>query len=382
MFFCTFAQAVSKDAGRPGLSVVDGQFMKDGKPYRAIGANYFTCFLRTILDANDTSYRENFKRLAQARVPFVRFLCSGFWPTQFKLYLENKEEYFSRLDRLVRSAEEHNLGLIVSLFWWRTAVPDVVGEPVSAWGNKDSKTIAFMRRYTEEVVQRYKNSPAIWGWEFGNEYVLGADLPEPHRWRQEDLWPELGTPARRTEADDVTFAHLRLAFVEFAETVRKFDTGRFITTGNAVPRPSAFHNITEHSWTTDTCEQFGEILLRDNPDPFDSICVHIYHEPKSGYGGGATTVDQLIGLSKTFADQARKPLFLGEFGADKQLGPIKERECFEEFLAAIEKHRVPLSAFWVFDNPNMEKDWNVRFDNDRSYMLDLISAANARIQND
>ena len=34
-----------------------------------------------------------------------------------------------------------------------------------------------MRTYIREVVSRYVNSPAIWGWEFGNEYNLPADLP-------------------------------------------------------------------------------------------------------------------------------------------------------------------------------------------------------------
>jgi hypothetical protein len=380
LFFCGYGQAADHGAGELGLTVVDGRLMKAGKAYRGIGANYFTCFSRSILDGNDKSCRENFKLLAQSGIPFVRFMCCGFWPKQQKLYLENKEEYFSRLDQLVRCAEENDLGLIPSLFWFYPTVPDLVGEHLGELGNKDSKSIAFIRRYTEEVVQRYAKSPAIWGWEFGNEHVLAADLPEAHRWRQDNLYPHLGTPAQRTELDDLTFPHLQVAFAAFAETVRTFDAGRFISTGNAVPRPSAYHNVSEHTWTPDTREQYAQMLLRDNPDPFDTISVHIYHEPKAGYGGGAATVGQLIGITKGFADHAHKPLFLGEFGADKQLGPEKERECFEEFIAAIEKYDVPLSAFWVYDNPNMEADWNVRFDNERSYMIALISAANARLQ--
>lgn len=371
---------VAQGAERLGLSVVNGQLVKDDKPYRGIGANYFTCFSRSILDANDTSCEGNFKRLSQAGIPFVRFMCCGFWPKWQKLYLENPEEYFARLDRLVRCAEENHLGLIPDLFWWRPTVSDVVGENVSALGDADSKTIAFIRRYTAEVVQRYMHSPAIWGWEFGNEYMLAADLPEMEKWRQADLYPELGTPARRVEADDLTYPLINRALIEFAKTVRKYDKHRLITTGNAVPRPSAWHNVNEQTWEPDSRDQFREILLRDNPDPYDTISIHVYHEPKHGYAGRAASVGELIGWSKQFADEAHKTLFLGEFGADKQLGPQQERACFEEFIAAIEQHKVPLAAFWVFDNPNMENDWNVRFDNDRSYMLDLVSAANARIQ--
>jgi hypothetical protein len=296
--------------------------------------------------------------------------------------MENKSEYFSRLDQVVRSAEENNLGLIPSLFWFRPTIPDVLGEPVGQLGNKDSKSIAFIRQYTEEVVQRYVKSPAIWGWEIGNEYALGADLPTPHLWRKDNLYPELGTPAQRTELDDLTFPQIRVAFMVFAETVRKYDSHRFISTGNAAPRRSAHHNLTEKTWTVDTREQYGEMLLRDNPDPYDSISIHIYHDPKAIYAGGAATVGQLIDFSKVFADQGRKPLFLAEFGVDQKLGPKKEREFFEEFITAIETSRVPLSAFWVFDNPKMDGYMNVRFDNDRAYMLHLISAANTRIQKD
>ena len=51
-----------------------------------------------------------------------------------------------------------------------------------------------MRRYTEEVVRRYKDSPAIWGWEFGNEYNLAADLPADSRDRRPPLAPNWARP--------------------------------------------------------------------------------------------------------------------------------------------------------------------------------------------
>ena len=34
--------------------------LKDGKPYRSIGINYFDCFLRTLNKADDTSYDAGF----------------------------------------------------------------------------------------------------------------------------------------------------------------------------------------------------------------------------------------------------------------------------------------------------------------------------------
>jgi hypothetical protein len=81
----------------------------------------------------------------------------------------------------VHAAEESNVGLIADLFWKSYAVPDLVGEPRGQWGNAQSKTRQFMRTYIREVVSRYVNSPAIWGWEFGNEYNLSLDSPDAWR---------------------------------------------------------------------------------------------------------------------------------------------------------------------------------------------------------
>ena len=363
----------------PGLSVRNGTLMKGGKPFRAIGADYFSLFYRTLKDPNDTSYKSGLRTLSQAHIPFVRFMCGGFWPTDQKLYLSDKAEYFRRLDRVVRAAEEAHVGLVPSLFWNVATVADLAGEPMDQLGNPRSRSIALIRRYTGDVVRRYKDSPALWGWEFGNECNLAVDLPNASEHRP-SVEPQLGTPKERTARDELTSRELTVAFVAFAETVRRFDRTRFITTGDAVPRVSAFHNSNGGTWDPDTEAQFAAILRRDNPDPFDTVCVHIYPDDKNVYAGGAASLDASVGLASEYAARMHKPLFLGEFGAAKSLGPAQERARFTELLAAIVKHRVPLSAFWVFDLAQQDADWNVTGANDRRYMLALVAQANAKLQ--
>ena len=102
-----------------------------------------------------------------------------------------------------------------SLFWFSATVLDIVGEPLDRWANPQSKTQAFMREYVREVVTRYRDNPAIWVWEFGNEYSLEASLPNAKDHRP-PVWPDLGTPGGRTERDDLTFAMVHLAFAAFA----------------------------------------------------------------------------------------------------------------------------------------------------------------------
>jgi len=367
-------------ASRPGLSVQGGVLMKDGRPYRGIGANYFSLFARLLKDPADASSLENLKALSRAGVPFVRFMCGGFWPADHKLYLEDREAYFKRLDLVVRCAEENKIGLIPSLFWHTSTVPDLVGEPLDQLGNPESKSIALIRRYTAEVVERYKNSPAVWGWEFGNEYNLGADLPNAATHRPQ-VAPNLGTPKERSERDELKFAQVRTAFAAFAETIRRIDPSRVIFSGNSIPRASAWHNLHEKSWTADTEAQFGEILLRDNPDPMNSVTIHLYRKDADKYPGGAASLDEAVALAARYAAKAGKPLFIGEFGAARAAGSREAQQAlFEEFLRAIEKHRVPLAAFWVFDLAGQDKDWNVTFGNDRAFMIELAAKANARLR--
>lgn len=374
-----FARGESPPIKRLGLTAVDGVLLRHGQPYRGIGGNYFDLFARVLRNPQDTSHRQGLARLARAGIPFVRFMACGFWPVDNDLYLKDKEAYFRRMNIVVRAAEEEDIGLIPSLFWNLATVSDIVGEPLDQLGNPRSRTIAVMRRYAREVVSRYKSSRAIWGWEVGNEYNLAADLPNAAAHRP-PVWPALKTALRRSARDEAKFADLQVALRLSAETVRQLDPDRIIVSGNAVPRNCAYHNLHDHTWTEDTPEQFREILLRDNPSPIDTICVHVYPAADNRYAAGSRTLDELVGRIQEEARRARKPLFIGEFGVESRGNEAREEAIFKELLAAIEKHRVPLSAFWVYDYSGQDNQWNTTFDNGRSNLLRLVAQANLRIR--
>ncbi len=364
---------------RYGLTVRDGVLMKEGRPYYGIGANYFDLFYRILLHPDDESSLEGLRRLSEAGVPFVRFAACGYWPADFDLYRRDPEAWFQRMDRVVKEAEATGIGLIPSLFWYYGAVPDLVGEPMDQWGNPRSGTIAFMRRYTREVVTRYRGSPAIWGWEMGNEYALAADLPNAAEHRPH-VDPKLGTPDRRTERDDLSAADVAVAMREFAREVRRHDPYRMITSGQAIPRPSAWHNTREKSWTQDSRGEFAEVIARDNPDPVNVISVHLYPQAKETYFGDGTDVAGVIPELMSISARLRKPLFIGEFGAPESMGREEARRAYRAILEAIERRRVPLSAFWVFDLAQQDGEWNATFDNDRAWVIREATAAHRRLQ--
>ncbi len=351
---------------QPGLTVENGVLLRGGKPYRGIGVNFFDAFYRTLKDASQTNYDEGFRTLAQNGIPFARINGGSFWPAEMKLYVTNRAEYFRRFDGVVRSAEKHGIGLIPSFFWWYACVPDLVGEPCDQWGNPKSRTHAFMRDYVRDVVTRYKDSPALWGWEFGNEFNLIANLPNAREHRP-SVVPTLGTPAQRTERDELTYEMVRTAYAAFAREVRRYDPHRVVLTGDAILRDSAWHNWKENNWKKDSPEQFGEMLAASNPDPINLVSVHIYGE----------AVAQLTNALAA-ARGLNKPVFVGEFGANGSRAASETK--FRELLASIETNSVPLAAVWVFDYGPQDKEWNITTSNERAFQLTAVAEANRRLQ--
>lgn len=374
-----------KCAGVIGLCVDEsGQLVKDGQPYRGIGVNYFNGFSRALLDPGDKSYNYGFEVLAKYDIPFARFMAGGYWPSDNRLYMQDKDAYFELFDAFVASAEAHGIGLIPSLFWYHSNVPDLVGEPRSGWGDPDSKTIGFMREYVREVVTRYKDSPAIWAWEFGNEYNLEKDLPNAADHRPA-VHPNLGTQQSRSELDDLTHEHVAAALEEFAKEVRKYDPGRLIVSGNSIPRPGAWNQREHLKFGQDTVEQFKIMLLAENPDPLDGISVH-YYLTKSDRFGKPEDVDEVLEIMAGTAREAGKPLFIGEFGvgeAEEEGGLIDHelaRERFADLASSIDRAGVPLAALWVYDFWG-QPDWSVTGDNRRAYQLEAIRELNDKYEN-
>ncbi len=368
---------VGETSSLPGLAVNSaGLLMRDDKPYRGIGVNYYDAFLRVLRNPKDTSYSEGFSKLGENGIPFARVAFCGYWAVDYQLYLQDKEAYFNRMDGVVRAAERSHVGLIPSLFWSITAISDVVGEPRDQWGNPNSKTRQFMRAYTRDLVRRYSGSSAIWGWEFSCEVPLALDLPDPQR-HLPPVAPQLGTPRIRSERDALTFADFQEAALDFAKTVRSVDRDRILLTGNALPRPTAYHHALHLGTLRDTESQFGKILLRDNPGPYSPICIHGGLKDAAGYfADRKVSYAQLLRYCVQVGRSAGKPVFIEEFVAvpsELADAPAADQSAyFQSELEAIETSGAPLAAVWVYDR-TLASGPTLTFDNGWAYMLKMIA---------
>jgi len=101
--------------------------MREGRPYRGMGINYYNCFNTLIAKSENRDFVEGFRTLREDyRIPFIRFAACPYGTEGWRLYADNPEEYFRRMDLIVREAEKRHLGLIPSLFWRIGAVGGLV----------------------------------------------------------------------------------------------------------------------------------------------------------------------------------------------------------------------------------------------------------------
>lgn len=391
-FFCvplvSLLLLISAVQASAPLQVNDGELLRDGRPFAAVGINYYDAFINALEQKPGAreKYERGFEFLSGAGIPFVRFAACGFYPSEWKIFLERPDDYFAELDALVAAAEKRGIGLVPVLFWSFFALPDTVGEPIRAWGDESSQTRKLMRRYTEEVVRRYHNSPAIWAWEFGNEFINDADLPSELK-GTEWVVPQRGTPEKRDVKDRLTSAAARAAYEDFARTVRQIDQVRPTMTGDAAPRVSAWHLARGLGWQPDSPEQWKEALIAANPSPIDTLSIHLYHprDDGSGYQGYGVKGQNLRGnleLAMEASRESRRPLWLGEFGQGVgEGGEAERRRQVGEFLDLIVELRIPLSAYWVFDSQNPELGvWSAVPGGNNGFVFEMIADANRRLQ--
>jgi len=122
------------------------------------------------------------------------------------------------------------------------------------------------------------------------------------------------------------------------------------------------------------------MLLRDSPDPMDMLSIHVYPRPNQKVFPDNADMDELIRVAMAASRRFKKLLFIGEFGANSQQWPTDHRKRIEELFASIERHNVPLAAVWVFGYPPQDDTHNIRVDNERAYIFELIRRANRKMQ--
>ena len=345
-------QAGARDSGHSAapLSVSGGTLLKDGVSYRAVGVNYYDAFYRLAANSADTSYRAGFATLQANHIPFIRFPLMPFWPDQAAPFINDPASLLKLLDGFVADAASYNVGLVPDVFWNLATLPDVMGEPVSAWGTPSSKTVAFAKSFSAALAARYRDSPTIWAWEFINEMDAWADYPGAYMSFPVD--PSQGTPASRSTADDFSSAQMLFAYQSFADAIRSGDPARLVVSGYGGARHDAFNG--PGSGVVDTEAQFDSVTARANA-PGDICSVHVYPESVNqsyDWRFSDVSVDAPQFVTAAASAVPGKPMMYGEFGSldDGTEGTAAVSLAnFTAILSAFAASPAPLALAWVFD---------------------------------
>lgn len=207
---------------RIGLYAENGILKKDGKPFSALGVNYLGLFYDALSRGFDVRRGlEGMEVLAEYGVKLIRVPVNSTYNLEnLKLYFSHRDEWFGVLDEIVGKAEKLNIGLLCSFFWSERVIPEYFGEEVGkSMRDGNSRSSEYMREYIREFIGRYGESEAVWGWEYGNEIMLEAQLPA-RAWKDE---------RKLFGCDDIISLYGR-----FVDTIEKYDRhGRFIGSGDA-----------------------------------------------------------------------------------------------------------------------------------------------------
>lgn len=360
-----------------GLTLKNGSVMLNGKPYYAMGVNLYDAFL-VYLRGNtkdQAGVEGEFRQLKESGIPLVRISMCGYSGKEYGEYLDYPEYYFSCLDKVIAYAEKYKIGIVFDLCWAVDAIPDYYWGYRSDIGNANSEVVKAAKSYVKDIVTRYKNSPAVWAWEIGNEYNLDADLDGV---------------LKREESKALSSDDIHVFYEELARTIRSVDTYRLITGGDSEPRSAAYHLYHNNTWTVDSYSEMAQMMKKLSPEPMNMMSVHVYQDAdNSEQGAGSITSDQIedfdrqVGWYVQAAKEANQALFVGEFG-------IMERTCKDISVAkeilkrqynAFMKHGVQLSCIWVYGKDDGDP-MNISPTNNLAYQYNVIVSGNERYRSE
>ena len=347
----TFINITTVFAANYGIKVnSDGSLTLNGQNFKAMGVNVVDLVWR---HGNNTD--SDFATL-NGKVPFIRVAFGGWNPDVYEWYYKNPNEYFAITDKIIKKAEENQIGIIIDFFWFHPTFFYYNREQLADMGNPSSKSVVNAKAFVTKIINRYKNSPAVWGYEIGNEYNLDVDLYRPQSPPHFTITKEGSGDIKK---DFFTTNELVSFYTEIARAIKGADSSRFVTSGDAAARGAAYslYNKTKDiyfsnhtSWSENfdatSLSKYKEMITKLNPSPIDMVSTHLY----KGYfnSGGSLAGKSFSSYLNVYIDQAKalkKGLYLGEFGLECSVSANE----IKNQINTVKSSTLQLSSIWLGD---------------------------------
>lgn len=399
---------------RDVLSIRDGRFFLDGKPFAEISFNKFDLFWQLydqlaagkkldpgnpMVQAQDRALRN----LQELGFRSIRIFALPWGPAGPDSYADpqKRKHLYAALDKTLELCDAHDIRLVWSLA--AGSFTDTKLDPQKGWvygpeqqreliANPNARGRQLLYRYLDETVARYRNRKAVLMWEISNEVTLSADIGDGRRVYNGERMPTL--------KDVAGF------FDDVARRIKSVDPLRLVNSGGSNMRESQWHLFLGQGWKIDTFEQqFKCLQLLYATSAVDVIDIHSYPDNNPGYAITDEAGHKIWLDDKGYMAMARrlgKPLVIGELGlhalakTDKKVWD-QTPDYFESYddvgaarlwvvktLNAVIEAGVPLSYWWCYQSDNPDDQNNrQRFDIDRERnpeLVNCIAEANQRLK--
>jgi hypothetical protein len=304
------------------LSVENGKFMLDGKPFVEISFNKFDLFWslwqeamagKELNDYNPMVQRQQkaLSDLSKAGFKTIRFF-GMVHESQFKWFksvyiddVKSEKIYYQALDKAIELLERNNLRAVFSLgcsYFTDEEAGEHLRELVT---NPKSVSRKLLNDNIDDIVARYKNSKAILMWEVTNEMTLFWDV-------------QPGTLEQNGKRRPTMDASIQF-YKDVIARIKKKDPIRMVNSGGSMLRESAYNLNVNKKWTKDTYPQQLEMYRKMHEGTFNLIDIHYYTSSNPGYfmRDEITGKDAVLDLPvyMKIADALKLPLYVGEYGA-------------------------------------------------------------------
>jgi len=335
----------------------------DPLPDRSIGLNAFPLFAQYLgisqgnIDYQNQAHRKISKAMARKSIisaseigaKYLRVMVSGFYSPTLDVLLNDSVAFWGAMDELMAEFKANDMKIIPSLAWNLFQFPNYFDETVTDYiSNPHSLSYLQLIRFIHDFVTRYKDDDVVLFYELGNEYNLYADL-------KIDTNPWTGEPY----SGKFTTAELSDFMKQTANYIRSLDPSGMVTSGNGMPRKSAYHLMLQPAfspsgpdWTEDNVSQFKQ-YLKILEEGLDVVSAHIYNSDYDGtqrFGITDRYSAEVINYEKEAVDEAGKILFIGEFGDyDPMIQQDTNAVFTQNMFNKIVELDIPFSSPWIWD---------------------------------
>ncbi len=356
-------------AAKPGFVTRSGaKLMLDGREYRAIGVNMphlSQAYMGTwfhIAEKYGTPQEARqaviagVEDAAKNNLAFIRFFAHPGYPRdQAMLYDKDPERYWALMDEVFALCRSRGLKLVPSL----QTIPGpyaYMGETGRAILDPKSKTYAWVHRYVEQFVTRYKDDPTVLMWELVNEGMLAADVEMQERsLLPKGVYPPGFEPrVDGTNDDSLSFDQYLSLYRAQTTLIKSLDPNHLVTSGDAGVRPectSRRETFPDFKFRPDTWRQWLANNLASQPEPLEVYSFHVYGNfevagPNLPWSG-MTSLERMTRLVRA-VHLVDAPVFLGELGAAPNNRSDPAGQWLVSAIDAMEAENVSLIALWVW----------------------------------